>query len=131
MNKLPSLQQRSPIGLILAMGAVLLTSSCRSVGPNTIRRDQFDYGMAMANAGKEQLLSNIVGLRYLDVPGFMTIASVINQYSLEGEVSLVGGLNASITGADTFNLGGAGRWSDRPAITYTPVAGQKFARSIT
>ena len=108
----------------------LAAASCRSVGPNTIPRDQYDYGAAIANAGKEQLLANIVGIRYLDYPGFMTVSSVINQYTLEGEVNIGGGLNTSLTGGDTFNLGGAGRWSDRPAITYTPVSGQKFARSL-
>ena len=74
-----------------------LLAAC-SVGPKSIPRDQFDYGMAIASAGREQLLKNIVGLRYVEAPVFVDVASVINQYSLEGEVSAGFGGNTSITG---------------------------------
>ncbi len=106
-----------------------LLAAC-SVGPKSIPRDQFDYGMAIASAGREQLLKNIVGLRYVEAPVFVDVASVINQYSLEGEVSAGFGGNTSITGGNTLNLGGASRWADRPTITYAPVSGKKFAASL-
>jgi hypothetical protein len=44
-------------------------ASCASVGRKTIRRDQIDYGNAIANAQQEQLLFNVVRLRYVDAPG--------------------------------------------------------------
>ena len=72
------------ISLILL--SLSLLAAC-SVGPKSIPRDQFDYGMAIASAGREQILKNIVGLRYVEAPVFIDVASVINQYSLEGEVS--------------------------------------------
>lgn len=107
-----------------------LAASCAAVGPKTIPRDQFDYGMAIANAWKEQLLFNIVRMRYVEAPVFVNVSSVINQYSLEGNVSLTAGANTAITGKDTVTLGGSGRFADRPTITYTPISGQKFARSL-
>ena len=110
--------------------ALLLTSSCASVGPKTIPRDQFDYGLAIANSWKEQLLLNVVGLRYVEAPVFVNVSSVINQYSLEGELALGAGVNNSFTGDHAVTLGGAARYADRPTITYTPVSGQEFARSL-
>jgi hypothetical protein len=93
---------------------------CVSIGPRTIPRDRFDYGTAIADSRKEQLLLNIVRLllnivplRYLEAPVFLDVASVINQYSLEGQLSLRAGVNDSILGGDTLGLGGAGRWADR------------------
>ena len=71
------------IGSVL--GLLVLAVSCASIGPKTIQRDQFDYGNSIAAAGREQILSNIVGLRYVEAPMFVDVASVINQYSLEGE----------------------------------------------
>jgi len=72
-----------------------------------------------------------VRLRYLEPPVFLEVASVINQYSLEGQVSLQGGINSGVgTGTDTLGLGGAGRWADRPTITYTPLSGRQFARNL-
>ena len=104
--------------------AVALTASCTAIGPKTIPRDQFDYGAAIASSWKEQLLFNIVGLRYLEAPVFVNVSSVINSYSLEGSVNFGAGANTSFTGDDTLTIGGEGKYADRPTITYTPIAGQ-------
>ena len=112
------------------VGLGLLLSSCVSVGPGTIPRDQFDYGAAIRNSSKEQLLSNMVGLRYVDAPVFVDVVSVINQYSLEGSVELGAGSNTSIIGGNTANVGGTATYADRPTITYTPISGRKFATSL-
>jgi len=112
------------------LAVVLLTTACSSVGPKTITRDHFNYDAAIALTTKRQLLGNIVGLRYSESPVFLTVSSVINQYALEGEVSVGGGLNNSFIGENTLVLGGAGRWSDRPTITYTPLSGKQFATNL-
>jgi hypothetical protein len=109
---------------------MFLGASCASVGPKTIPRDQFDYGNSIAGSAREQILANIVGLRYVEAPVFVNVSSVINQYGLEGEVALNAGANTSITGSNTVGVGGASRWSDRPTITYTPISGQEFAASL-
>ena len=117
------------LGIVFAIAIVVLTS-CASMGPNTIPRDQFDYGDAISNSLKEQLLTNIIRLRYVEAPVFVNVSSVINQYALEGEVALGAGFNTSITGENTANIGGKGRFSDRPTITYTPVSGHQFSISL-
>ena len=108
----------------------MLLASCVSVGPKTIQRDQFDYGTAIANAEKEQLLFNVVRLRYVEAPVFVDVSSVINQYSLEGQINLGAGFNTSIGNDNTGAIGGTGKWSDRPTITYNPISGKEFARSL-
>jgi hypothetical protein len=115
---------------LVVVGLMLVTTACATIGPKTIPRDQFDYGTAIANSGKEQLLFNVVRLRYVEAPVFVNVASVINQYALEGQVSLGAGVNTSMIAGDTLTVGGTGRYSDRPTITYTPVSGQEFARSL-
>lgn len=124
----------SRIGVPRAWFAVclaFLAGGCASIGPETVPRDRFDYGAAIAGSAKEQLLYNIVGLRYLEAPTFVNVASVINQYSLEGEVALSGGLNTGFEGgADTLSVGGKGVWSDRPTVTYTPLTGEEFANNL-
>jgi hypothetical protein len=107
-----------------------LTTACRSVGPKTITRDHFNYDAAIGRTAKQELLSNIVGLRYSESPVFLTVSSVINQYALEGEVSVGGGINNSFIGENSLVLGGAARWSDRPTITYTPLSGKEFATNL-
>jgi len=69
---------------IVTLSSLLV--SCASLGPQTIERDRMDYGMSVRNSVKEQLLANIVGLRYMEAPVFVDVSSVINQYSLSGNV---------------------------------------------
>jgi len=100
------------------------------MGPPTIARDRFDYVTAVSESWKRQMLLNLLKIRYADAPVFMDIASVINSYELAGDVSLNGQL-AQIGRGDQFaSMGVTGRYSDKPTITYQPLAGEKFTRSL-
>jgi len=112
------------------LATILFLSGCASVGPGTVTRDRFDYTTALSESWKSQMLVNIVKLRYGDAPVFMEVASVISSYSLEGEIAL-GGEFAKVGRGDTFGrVGAAGRYATRPTITYSPLTGEKFARSL-
>jgi len=113
--------------LLLALSGLL--ASCISVGPGTIKRDHFDYTASVGETSKEQLLRNIVRLRYLEAPVFLRVSSIINQYSLEGTVSL-GATNSSGIGGQGRTMGGTGTWTDRPTITYAPLSGSTFAQNL-
>lgn len=106
---------------------LLLAAGCKSIGPGTVVRDRFDYQDALSRSTQEQLLSNLVRLRYGDAPVFLEVASVINSYSIEGELAVAGGREQ---GFDRSFLGGTARYGDRPTITYNPIQGDAFARSL-
>jgi len=76
------------------------------------------------------MLLNLVKLRYGDAPVFLDVASIITQYQVQGSVSLSGSWfnNPSLYPAQV--LGGAGTYSDRPTVTYSPLVGERFARSL-
>jgi hypothetical protein len=77
------------------------------------------------------MLVNTVKLRYGDTPVFLDIASVISQYQVAAQVNASAEWQAPLTGnANTFGVGGAAVYSDRPTITYTPLSGEKFTRSL-
>ena len=106
----------------------LALAGCATIGPNTIARDRFDYSGGLSTSWQNQMLLNIVKLRYLDTPVFLDVTSVINSYTLEGEVDL--GFNFSASAGETQSLGGTGKYSDRPTITYLPLTGEKFAKVL-
>lgn len=116
--------------------AVLLVSmpidGCASVGPRTVPKDQFDYNGAIADATQEQLLLNLVRLRYAETPLFLRVSSVISQYSRISSVdAAVGGGGASQGGRNVSgSVGGGVTWADRPTITYVPVSGREFSRNL-
>ena len=112
---------------------IIFLSACTGIGPRTIPRDRFDYNTALANSWKEQTLLNIVKLRYADMPLFVEVASIVSGYTLESTVSLSGvhvGSGNSVAGNEIFSLGGSGKFSDRPTITYAPITGTNFNQSF-
>ncbi|MHC4204936.1 MAG: hypothetical protein ACYSTT_09815 [Planctomycetota bacterium] len=114
--------------VFLGFGLFFL-AGCMKIGPTSINQDRFAYNDAISESWKRQMLLNMVKLRYADAPIFLDVASIINQYSLEAEVQ--GGLawNAFLPEASQ-NVGARGRYADRPTITYQPLSGDKFTRSL-
>lgn len=123
MQRLMSLLSR------LILLALIPLCGCAPIGPPTIARDRFDYTTAIADSWKRQMLLNIVKIRYGDAPIFLDVASIINQYSLETELRGTFGWSAPPY-LDRQEIGGTGRYYDRPTVTYNPLVGEKFARSL-
>ncbi len=113
-----------------AAGVLVLLTGCASVGPRTVDRDRFDYTTAIAESWKTQMLLNIVKLRYSDTPVFLDVPSVISQYAIQGRINLAAGWNTSPAAGDSQTLGVEGLYAERPTITYTPLSGDKFTRSL-
>jgi hypothetical protein len=105
-------------------------TSCTSIGPSTIERDRFEYSTAIAESWKEMMLLNIIKLRYGDTPMFLEIGSVVSQYILERELEAAAVLRSGDLVGDGLELGGRGKYSDRPTITYSPLIGEKFYKSL-
>lgn len=114
---------------VLLLMLLLVIAACASVGPPSIARDRFDYTTAIADSWKRQMLLNIVKIRYGDAPIFLDVASIINQYSLETELRGTFGWSAPPY-LDRQEVGGTGRYYDRPTVTYNPLTGEKFARNL-
>lgn len=117
---------------VVLVSLLLTVMGCMGIGPRTVSRDRFDYTSAISDSWKAQMLVNMVKLRYGDTPTFLEVASVINQYSVESQVSLQLTWVDQVTAALTNNQAalGSARYTDRPTITYSPLTGEKFARSL-
>ena len=115
-------------GIFLLIG-ILILSGCAGIGPTTVSRDRFDYTAAISESWKNQMLLNMVKMRYGDAPVFLDVSSVISQYQITGQVALGATVNNSPWSASE-TLGATGTYVDRPTITYSPIMGDKFARSL-
>jgi hypothetical protein len=73
---------------------------------------------------------NIVRSRYLEVPVFLTVSSVLTQYEYERSA----GIGAILEFGDATTDRGTGetnlRFSERPTITYLPIEGQEFSAHL-
>jgi hypothetical protein len=108
-----------------------LLAGCRSIGPTTVPRDREGYSAALSDSWKRQTLLNIVKLRYLDPPMFVDVASIVAGYQVQVAAN-VGGQISSINAiqGNSFNMGSAATFVDRPTITYTPLTGNKFIKGL-
>jgi hypothetical protein len=116
--------------------SVLPLTACDSIGPGTVTRDRADYAGSVGDSWKSQMLLNLVKLRYGDIPVFMDVGSVVAGYSLQKTLSGTASFNTFNQGAPfqaiTGSLGPTASvtYNDSPTITYTPLQGERFARSI-
>jgi len=116
----------APQRLILILAVALMVAACQTIGPGSVQRDRLDYAGAIASSWREQMLLNIVKLRYFDAPVFLEVSSVISSYTLQSEVSLAARIFPHSRVDSYGNLGATGTYTDRPTISYTPVTGEKY-----
>ena len=109
---------------------ILFLSGCASVGPPKVTTDRFEYNAAITRSWKEQALLNIVKIRYLDVPMFVDVASIVSGYTLEGELALGGQSRTDESLGSFWKFDASGKYTDRPTITYKPLTGDQFNQSI-
>jgi len=84
------------------------------------------YNITIQETNAEQMLLNLVRLRYSDIPFFLDVSSITTQSTFRSE------LNPSfpIPGFNQENpakIGTGVMWQDQPTLTYTPLEGSAFA----
>jgi hypothetical protein len=114
---------------VLGVLPLLATAGCLHVPAERVTMDRMDYGQVIAESWKRQTLLNVVRLRYADAPVFLDVASVINTYSLSGTVSAGGSVSNGQLG-DAAQVGAGGAWSNTPTVTYQPLMGDRFTKSL-
>ena len=117
--------RRLPAVLLVFLGV-----GCTSIGPGTVPQDQFNYNDAIAAASEEQLLHNLVRLRYSESPSFLRVSSVISQYNRAVTANATAGINTAMSGEDSASVGGQVVWADKPTITYVPISGREFSQNL-
>ena len=122
--------RQAVLGLLVAAPVLLawVAGGC-GIGPPLLNRDRLGYQEALSESWKRQMLMNLVKIRYADAPVFLEVTSVINQHSLEAQLSALGVLNNPPWSHRQEYRGGITAY-DRPTVTYVPMAGEKFAKSL-
>lgn len=118
------------LGTLLAL---LLAGGCVSIGTTKLKPDRYEYSKALGDSWKEQVLLNVVRLRYGDAPVFLDVSQIISSYSIEqrGKVGGYAGENQLLPlWSWGLDASASMRYTDRPTITYLPLTGPAYVRNL-
>lgn len=108
--------------------AVLLLTSCGYFGAEAIKGSRTDYNQALRQTEDEQMLLNLVRLRYRDRPYFLELSALNTQFLFAPSAEA----NASVDfdGNNLYGLRGRMAFEEKPTVTYTPLQGDEFVTRV-
>ena len=117
------------VKLLSAVCAALFFTGCGSIiGPEKLEHERQDFNIALQQTNDEQLLLNLVRMKYRDTTMFLEVSAIASQYALIGNVSASGSLRDNFS--NSLGLGGKIEYQEKPTISYTPLHGQKFITQL-
>jgi hypothetical protein len=111
-----------------------LVAGCATFGPTALQETRLQYNEVVKRTTEEQLLLNVVRLRYNDTPSSLAVSAIAAQFEFVKNFQLTPFFVAS--GAEIaksyaavlpqLGVGGA----DRPTFSLTPLDDQEFTRKF-
>lgn len=110
---------------------MLFLSGCASVGPRQIMYNRNDYNAIIRDTESQQLLLNIVRLRYLEPVGFLKVTNIAGSTSVSSNVSFGSSWSPTlreITQSFSPNLGVS--YTESPTVSYIPIESADFIKQL-
>ena len=123
--------------LIFLLFIVLLCGCQSTFGPRALKNTHAAYNQVIVNTLDQQMLLNLVRLKYRDTAFFLNVNSVTATFAMGGKIGVAAELPL-----DRDRLGvrlGDGRlikpdigmsYSQSPTISYTPLQGEEFLENV-
>ena len=104
---------------------------CGVMGPVSMKKDRTRYNQVVAYTGSEQMLMNLVKLKYRDNPTFLQVSSISTnmQWGSSAGVNVPIGDKAYSAG-NLVPLSAGMSYAENPTVTYTPLTGEAFVRQM-
>ena len=117
--------------LLICLMAILPLSiiSCVNLGPTTLKSERSKYNISVQKTNDEELLLNLVRLKYRDTPFFMEVSSMASQFTLSTSANAFGNPLGDVS-KGLFGLGGGVGMTEKPTVTYSPLQGDRFIQRV-
>ncbi|MGZ3302985.1 MAG: hypothetical protein ACXWO3_18495 [Isosphaeraceae bacterium] len=99
------------------------------VGPNAVRYTRLRYNEVTRDTNHQQLLLNIVRLRYADSPVFIDLPNITSQFEVAGRGNYLGGYGNQTPGRASLGFGEL-TLRDSPTLSYHPREGRELAKAL-
>ncbi|MDP6305632.1 MAG: hypothetical protein QF869_07110, partial [Alphaproteobacteria bacterium] len=83
---------------------------------------------AIQKTSEEQMLLNLVRLKYRDTPFFLEVSSVATQFTYNA--GLAGAFTHGGDISNIFEIGPGGEYEENPTVTYSPLQGEQFVKRL-
>src|SRR3954469_19960499 len=123
----PTPRRRSFPRLLVIFTAWAGVSGC--VGPNAVRYTRMRYNEVVRDTNDQQLLINIVRLRYADSPVFIDLPNITSQFEVAGRGNYLGGYGNQTPGRASLGYGELSL-RDTPTLSYHPREGREIAKAL-
>jgi hypothetical protein len=115
---------------LLLVSSLLLPACQSSFGPDGLNNTHPAYNQSIINTLNQQMLLNLVRLKYMDEPYFLTISSVTASLGFGHSIG-IGNSNVDFgvgPGSIAPNIGFT--YNDSPTLSYQPLYGADFLKSV-
>lgn len=122
---------RSGLGL-LRLGALCIASSSLvacTLGPRALHVSSAQYNHAIRRTIDEQLLLNLVRLKYRDSPLFIEIGTISAQFQFNAGAGVSRSIRSGVLN-DSWTYSGSLGFQDKPTITFSPLRGEDFVQRL-
>ncbi|MGP0064150.1 MAG: hypothetical protein ACLQGP_11200 [Isosphaeraceae bacterium] len=119
---------RRPLLRILFL-ALLWGGISGCLGPKAVRYTRMRYNEVVRATNDEQLLMNIVRLRYADSPVFIDLPSITSQFEVSGGSHYLGGYGNQDPSRTSLGFGELSL-RDTPTLSYHPREGREIAKAM-
>ena len=117
------------IGPMLLAVAMSVPGGCTN-GPTLIINSHIDYNKAVRQVMNEELLLNIVRMRYAEAPQFVTVSSINTTFETVSGINGRVGWTDDIQGPASWGVDGSLTFRDNPTISITPRQGEELAKQL-
>jgi hypothetical protein len=115
------------LGRVVALAVWAGASGC--LGPNAVRYTRLRYNEVVRDTNDQQLLMNIVRLRYADSPIFIDLPNITSQFEVQGRGNYLGGYGNQTPGRASLGYGEL-ELRDTPTLSYHPREGREIAQCL-
>ena len=99
------------------------------IGPTAVRYTRLRYNEVVRDTNDQQLLLNIVRLRYADSPVFVDLPNITSQFEMAGRGNYLGGYGNQTPGPASLGYGELSL-RDTPTLSYHPREGREIAKAL-
>jgi hypothetical protein len=127
----PTPVRRSFQQLVVLLGAwgCVSVSVSGCLGPKAVRYTRMRYNEVVRATNDEQLLMNIVRLRYADSPVFIDLPNITSQFELASRGNYLGGYGYETPARTSLGFGELSL-RDTPTLSYHPREGREIAKAL-